>query len=148
MRTRAAAILIQNDNIALIERHRGGRHYFSFPGGGVDDGETAEQAVVREVDEELGLHVRVIRQVAEFWYRGNRQMHFLVEQIGGEFGTGKGEEFSRAFDASHGTYRPLWMPVSDLLVQPVQPREIAALVSESHAQGWSSEVIVLKSTEA
>ena len=148
MRTRAAAILIQNNHIALIERHRAGRHYFSFPGGGVDEGETAEQAVVREVHEELGLHVRVIRQVAEAWFRGNRQVHFLVEQIGGEFGTGTGDEFSAGYDETHGTYHPLWIPISDLFSQPVQPREVAALVSESHASGWPQETLVIMIEEA
>ncbi|MDQ2800870.1 MAG: NUDIX domain-containing protein, partial [Armatimonadota bacterium] len=56
---RAAAIIIQNECVALIERHRAGLRYFIFPGGGVDAGETLEEAVVREVREELGLIVRV-----------------------------------------------------------------------------------------
>ena len=64
MRIRAVALLIQNDSIAVMERHRGGRHYFTFPGGGVDAGEAVERAVVREVEEELGIQVRVMRQVA------------------------------------------------------------------------------------
>lgn len=147
MRTRAAAILIQHDQIALIERHRAGRHYFSFPGGGMDEGETPEQAVAREVHEELGLRVRVICQVAEYWYRGNRQVHFLVEQTGGEFGTGAGDEFSGKYDEFRGTYHPLWMPVSDLLTQPVQPREIAELVAESHVNGWAKNPVVIKFKE-
>ena len=147
MRTRAAAILIQNNSIALIERHRAGRHYFSFPGGGVDEGETPEQAVAREVHEELGLHVRVIRQVAEYWYRGNRQVHFLVEQTGGEFGTGAGYEFSGNYDALRGTFLALWMPVSDVLTQPVQPREIAELMSESLTSGWPNGITVITHDE-
>lgn len=35
MRTRAA-ILIQNHALALIERHRDGMRYFTFPGGGAE----------------------------------------------------------------------------------------------------------------
>lgn len=53
MRIRSAAILIQNNSLALLERHRAGMHYFTFPGGGMDAGETPEQAVVRETREEL-----------------------------------------------------------------------------------------------
>jgi len=52
MRIRAVALLIENDRVALIERHRAGRHYFTFPGGGVGRGETPEQTVVREMQEE------------------------------------------------------------------------------------------------
>lgn len=51
MRTRAGVI--------LIERHRAGLDYYVFPSGGMDDGETLEQAAVREAREELGVDVVV-----------------------------------------------------------------------------------------
>jgi 8-oxo-dGTP diphosphatase len=38
MRTRAGIILIEDDKVALIERHRAGLDYYVFPGGGVDEG--------------------------------------------------------------------------------------------------------------
>jgi len=145
MRIRAAALLVQNDSIAVIERHRAGKHYFTFPGGGVDGGETSEQAVVREVLEELGLHVRVIRRVAEVWFRGNRQDHYLVEPIGGAFGSGTGPEYSE-YDAAHGTYHPLWLPIADLATKLVVPTEIAALVMRSVRDGWPGEPVVLIET--
>ncbi|MCC6569407.1 MAG: NUDIX domain-containing protein, partial [Anaerolineales bacterium] len=59
MRTRAGVVLIENNKIALIERHRAGLEYFVFPGGGVDEGESPEQAAVREAMEELGVEVVV-----------------------------------------------------------------------------------------
>lgn len=52
MRTRAGIVLIEDDKVALIERHRAGLDYFVFPGG-VDEGETPEQAAVREARELL-----------------------------------------------------------------------------------------------
>jgi len=36
MSYRAAIILLQDGQIALIERHRAGQHYFTFPGGHVE----------------------------------------------------------------------------------------------------------------
>ena len=143
MRVRAVALLIQNDSIAVMERHRDGRHYFVFPGGGVDEGEGGAQAVVREVQEELGLRVRVVRQVAELWFSGNRQMYFLVKQTGGEFGTGDGPEFTGPFDPFHGTYHPMWMPIAELLANPVLPVEVAELVMRCHADGWPEEAITI-----
>ncbi|NJC97617.1 MAG: DNA mismatch repair protein MutT, partial [Anaerolineae bacterium] len=44
MRIRAGVVLIEDDRVALIERHRAGLDYYVFPGGGVDEGETQEQA--------------------------------------------------------------------------------------------------------
>jgi len=51
MRIRAGIVLIQDNKVALIERHRAGLHYFVFPGGGADEGESPEQAAIREAME-------------------------------------------------------------------------------------------------
>lgn len=145
MRIRAAAVLIQNHALALIERYRDGKHYFTFPGGGVDSGETSEQAVVREIEEELGLQVRVLGLIAEVWFRGNRQLYYLVEQTGGVFGTGLGEEYTdpQPHNPNIGTYRPMWMPLKDVPVNSVLPAEVAALAVKSEQGGWPREPLVI-----
>ncbi len=61
MRIRAGIVLIEGDKVALIERHRAGLEYFVFPGGGVDEGESPEQAAIRETMEELGVEVIIKR---------------------------------------------------------------------------------------
>lgn len=149
MRVRAVAILIEDSQVAVIERHRAGRHYFSFPGGGVDAGETVEQAVVREVEEELGLRVAVECKVAEVWFRGNRQEYFLVHRLSGEFGTGQGEEYTRAApdDPDVGTYLPVWMPISETLRQPLLPIEMVLLLVKSHADGWPAKPVIILEEE-
>jgi mutator protein MutT len=147
MRVRSAAILIQNNSLALMERHRNGRHYFSFPGGGMDAGETPEQAVIREVREELGVKVRVIQLAAEIWFRGNQQFFFLVEQTGGEFGTGQGEEFASTADPARGTYEPVWMPLEQVTVQNVLPKQVAALAAKSHPDHWPDGPLVIQDLE-
>ena len=143
MRTRSAAILIQDKSIALIERHRAGMHYFTFPGGGVNEGESPEQAVVREVHEELGVEVRVLRVVAKLWFRGNPQFFFLVEQTSGEFGSGTGEEYSSERDPARGTYLPIWIPIHDITINNVLPKEVAMLVRRSYTGGWSGEPVMI-----
>ncbi len=142
MRIRAVAILIEDNQVAVIERHRAGRHYFSFPGGGVDAGETVEQAVVREVEEELGLRVVVKRKVAEVWFHGNRQEYFLVHKVSGEFGTGTGEEY-QSYRPEHGTYLPQMMPISELLNHPVLPVEMALLLVKSHRDAWPEKPVII-----
>jgi len=143
MRIRAVALLIQKDSIAVMERHRAGRHYFTFPGGGMDKGETPEQAVVREIEEELGIQVQVVKQVATVWFNGNRQEYFLVEQTGGTFGTGSGEEFTSGYDETHGTYNPMWMPILELLANPVLPEEVALMVVKFHQKGWPDSPVTI-----
>lgn len=143
MKPRAGIILFEDNKLALMERHKQGRHYFAFPGGGVDEGETAEQAAIREAYEELGIHVEVLQMAAEVIRENKRrQFYFLVKQVGGEFGTGTGEEYGE-YDPINGTYHPLWMPLEDVLNNNVVPRELAELVVRSHKEGWQSEPVII-----
>ncbi|WP_079912378.1 NUDIX hydrolase [Paenibacillus sp. 32352] len=44
-------------NVLLVKNVKGDRTYWDLPGGAVEEGETFEQAAVREAREETGLHV-------------------------------------------------------------------------------------------
>jgi 8-oxo-dGTP diphosphatase len=142
MRNRSAIILIEDNKLALIERYRAEKHYFAFPGGGVDKGESPQQAAIREAEEELGVVVEVKQQVAEVFFNGNTQYYFLAEKLSGEFGTGTGEEYGE-YDPVHGTYHPIWMPLADVLTQNVLPRELADLVVRFEKEGWPVEPVVI-----
>lgn len=145
MRIRAGIVLIKENKVALIERHRAGLDYFVFPGGGVDDGESMEQAALREAMEELGLEVAIKQKLAEVQLGlKSRQVYFLVEQIGGEFGTGIGEEYtdSDPHDPDEGTYLPIWMSIDALQQHTnVHPAHVARLVVRCTKEGWPQEPI-------
>lgn len=146
MRVRAGAVLIENGKVALIERLRAGKHYFVFPGGGVDEGETPEQAAVREMEEETGLRVTVQRKLAEIYFGLSEQVYYLVDRLGGEFGTGTGVEFtdSNPDDPTEGIYIPIWMPLEDLSQHGnIYPVDVAALVLQALKAGWPEEPIVV-----
>lgn len=57
-----AIALIEGDGRWLVQQRPAGRHLagtWEFPGGKIAPGETAREAVVREVQEELGLQVAI-----------------------------------------------------------------------------------------
>ncbi len=145
MRIRAGIVLIKENKVALIERHRAGLDYFVFPGGGVDEGESPEQAAIRETMEELGIEVAIQRKVAEVELgQKSRQIYFLVEQTGGEFGTGAGEEFtdSNRDHPQKGIYIPIWMPIDELPQHTnVYPADVSRLVVRSAKEGWPPDSI-------
>ena len=147
MRTRAGVVLIEDNKVALIERHRAGLDYFVFPGGGVDEGESPEQGAIREAMEELGVEVSIKQKIAEFHFgRTSTHVYFLVERVGGEFGSGTGEEYTDS-DPNHpeeGIYVPIWMPIEQLpKYSNVYPSVLAQLVIQSMNDGWSKEPIVV-----
>ncbi len=47
MRNRGSAIILENNQVALIKRVRDGQVYHVFPGGGIEEGESPEQAAIR-----------------------------------------------------------------------------------------------------
>jgi len=57
----AAAVIVLNDQVLLTQRSEktsfSGR--WELPGGSVEKGETAQEAVIREVEEELSITVRL-----------------------------------------------------------------------------------------
>ena len=68
-RYRAAAIIIE-DGCVLLVGNASENYYYSV-GGGVHMGETAEEAVLREVFEETGVHYEIDRLAViheNFWY--------------------------------------------------------------------------------
>ncbi len=58
------ALLWKEGNILAARRgdHVVRKGLWEFPGGKVEEGETAEEAIIREMKEEMGLTVRVIKK--------------------------------------------------------------------------------------
>ncbi len=86
MKQHARAAILEEDTILMVRHRLGGRDYWTLPGGGVEPGETFEQAAVREVEEEVNLTVRVTRFL---WERsgddpkgGFHTKCFLADRIG------------------------------------------------------------------
>jgi ADP-ribose pyrophosphatase YjhB (NUDIX family) len=59
----ARAIIIENDNLLVMFRNKHGSEYFTLVGGRIQDGESTEQGLAREVMEETVLQVTRSRLV-------------------------------------------------------------------------------------
>lgn len=99
-RTATAIIPFPKDRILLIKRSTPPFvGYWALPGGRVDAGETVEQTIVREVKEETGLDVEVVRKIGEYHEQGVQggmeydyyPACFLVKIVGGEIKRQKSE---------------------------------------------------------
>lgn len=59
----AALVLIRDGDSVLLVKQSYNDHFWSLPGGGVEPGESVDQAAIREVREETGLEVCLKRVV-------------------------------------------------------------------------------------
>ena len=87
MRDVAIGIVNNNDCVLMIKRAKQeGNLVWAFPGGKVEDGETKEEACIREVFEETGLRVSVTELLGERTHpdTGAKIAYFLCRQEGGE----------------------------------------------------------------
>ena len=137
---RAGVVLLTADGLAAIERVRDGRTYHVLPGGQVEEGESPAEAARREVHEELGLLVKIRAAVAVVHFGDSTQHYFVADVIGGEFGTGDGAEYSEySGTTGRGTYRPVWLPVTELAARDLRPRPIAAALEGAPDPWWLLE---------
>jgi 8-oxo-dGTP diphosphatase len=126
LRNRGSVILIQDKKVGLIKRIKEDSVYYVFPGGGIENGETPEEATKREAFEELGVVVKVNECLAKVEFNGT-QYFFICEIISGTFGTGAGEEFTYK-KSDRGVYIPTWVDIEKLLFINVKPKEVALKV--------------------
>ncbi len=81
MRHRSQAMVIRNNTILLVEHNMFHRDFYNLPGGGMEEGETPEEAALRELQEECNVTGRVIRPLSlEYKPNGVDKVYtFLVE---------------------------------------------------------------------
>jgi len=58
--------IIQKDGKILMIKNTYGHKLWTFPGGGIYRQETAEDAIKREIMEEVGIEVKDLRKIGEF----------------------------------------------------------------------------------
>ena len=130
MRQRAAGIIIQDEKILLLHRQKNGEIYYITPGGGLEEGETPEQAAKREIKEETNLDVEIGELIFKFnGVYGYPEYFFLVKNIQGEARLG-GEELEKNCEENH--YEIAWTPLDKLRETNLLPLEIKNIILEKY----------------
>jgi 8-oxo-dGTP diphosphatase len=124
--TRAVCIMLKEDSVLLMHRVKNNEEYFTFPGGGVEEGETIEEAVVREVLEETQLETEIQKLLYIHHYEQSDQYYYLCKYKSGNPILGNSIEKERMEKDECDVYKPKFvkiMKVKNLLVYPLEIRD-------------------------
>lgn len=125
----SAAIVVRDGRVLMVRRRiKEGELMWQFPAGGIEPGESAEQAAVRETLEETGLTVEAVKLLGERVHpkTGRAMSYTACEAVAGEAHVADAEELAEVAWVAHGEiadYVPygLFGPVQDYLDE-VLPR--------------------------
>jgi len=127
----ASAIIPYNGGLMLMQRIKGigeeKREYYTIPGGGQEEGETIEQATIREVKEELGIDIEITKNVYVIENSNRTQYFYISKYISGEIGTGNGPEITNVDYNKYGEYNPKVIKkemIKDINLVPLEIKEI------------------------
>src|SRR4030042_310951 len=130
MRTniRAAAIIVKDDQILLMHRVKKGKEYWVLPGGGVEEGETPEETVLREIKEETSLSVRLVKLLYHDLDISNTDgNYYLCQYIKGIPHLDPNSSEQKANDRQNGNWHEIvWVDINKLhklLLYPIEIRD-------------------------
>ncbi|MCZ8538584.1 NUDIX hydrolase [Paenisporosarcina quisquiliarum] len=75
------ALVLHGNQILMVKQYvQRGDIVWNYPGGGIDENETPEEACIREVKEETGYDVEIIKLI----FKSSNKFTYVAKVIGGE----------------------------------------------------------------
>lgn len=123
---RPATIVIKDEKVLLVSSKYKDEEFYLFPGGGMEFGETIEEAAVRETFEETGVKVKIkdlfhVNEYiyAEDWNKRSVSMFFKAEVV----------EILEPTTNDGGKIKEVkWIKLSELDNYDVKPKRIAEMI--------------------
>ncbi|MCR4960718.1 MAG: serine hydrolase [Lachnospiraceae bacterium] len=132
------AVIVEDGKILLTHELNSG--WWLIPGGGQEEGETPEDCVIREVEEETGYIVRPVKRflfMNEFYEEYRYSGYFFICEV-----TGKGQMNLTEAEKRRGV-QPEWIPLKDAL-DIFSKHESYADVSEEKRGSYQREFLSLR----
>lgn len=144
--SRAAGIIIHDNQLLVIYRKKNGTQYYTFPGGTVEDCESTEGCALREIVEETSIHTELQQLVYQLEVHNNNgiksEYFYLAQYVSG---TPKLQINSIEAERSsnNNIYRPMWIPLEKLAEIPLFPIEIRDRLIQDLKNGFKNETYFL-----
>ncbi|MDR2190537.1 MAG: NUDIX domain-containing protein [Candidatus Peribacteria bacterium] len=121
-------------NIVLIHRIKQGKEYYAFPGGKIEQGETHQETLIREMKEEINADIEVGDFFAE--HRNpklnDHDYFYLCTHLQGEIKPGDGPEFKKKL--IDNVYEIVKIPLKELHHYLLFPTTIKEMVIERYGK--------------
>lgn len=143
MRRAARAIIIKDNKIIVTHRNKFGMQYYMLPGGGVDYGETPEQALYREMAEEVCVTIAnprlvFIEQAGEPY---GTQYIYLCEYVSGEPALHPDSREAKIHAMGQNLYEPMWMSLDEFAATELRSESIKQAILKCNKKGWPQEPV-------
>lgn len=146
MRRAVRAIVVKDDALLVMHRNKFGHEYYTLIGGGVDGGESLEDALHREVMEETSLTISSPRLVftEEAGEPYGTQYVYLCKYESGEVAMPADSEEAKIHALGKNLYTPEWLPVVDLPDIPFLSETLKDALIDGLLHGFPEKTIELK----
>lgn len=142
MRESVRAIIVKDDSLLVMKRVKYGDVYYTLLGGGIDMGETPEQALVREIAEEASLAVKPDSIKLVFMHTlepFGKQYIFTCEVEPGEPMLASDSEEAELSKQGDNIFEPMWLPVADIERVPFRSPQLARALTECFRSGFPEQ---------
>lgn len=126
---RPATIVIKDKKVLLVSSKYNDEEFYLFPGGGMEFGETIEEAAIRETFEETGVKVKIkdLFHVNEYiysedWNKRSVSMFFIAEVV---------EILEPTTDDEGKIKEVKWIKLSELDNYEIKPKRIVEMIKSS-----------------
>lgn len=145
MRKTARAIVVKDGQLLVMKRNKFGTEFYALLGGGIDMGETPEQALHRELLEEASVELAnpalVIIEDAGPMY--GVQYLFTADYVSGEPQLHDDSEEAKVHALGQNLYEPMWVPIKELNDANFRPKDLLPTLMDGLTRGWPEEPISL-----
>lgn len=139
------AIVIKDDKLLVMRRNKFGQEYYILVGGGVDAGETPEQALARELIEETGFQLLssnlVFTESHQDMY--GHQYIYLCETSGDTPALAPNSDEAHIHALGKNLYEPLWLPISEVAKVPFRTPELQQAILLAIRHGFPKQPVEL-----
>lgn len=126
MKNRAGGFLIKDKKILLIHQIFKGETFYTIPGGSIEEGETKEQTVVREFEEETGFKVKPVKHL--FTIEDDRVAdYYMMEYISGSLVLGGPEKERMSEDDQ---YYLEWIDLEEISKLFFHPHQMGSMIKK------------------